>query len=39
SALKIQEFPVVYVHNYRYSEFLVSNKSSEAMWVEEEAVP
>ncbi|CAG8719325.1 3843_t:CDS:2, partial [Ambispora leptoticha] len=39
SALKIQEFPVVYVHNYRHGEFLVSNESSETMWVEEEVVP
>ncbi|CAG8801521.1 14101_t:CDS:2, partial [Dentiscutata erythropus] len=39
AALDTQEFPVVYVHNYHHGEFLVSNKSSETMWVEEEAVP
>ncbi|CAG8798840.1 27705_t:CDS:2, partial [Dentiscutata erythropus] len=39
AALDTQEFLVVYVHNYRHGEFLVSNESSETMWVEEEAVP
>ncbi|CAG8694869.1 3126_t:CDS:2 [Dentiscutata erythropus] len=38
-ALDSQEFPVVYIHNYQYDEFLVSNENSETMWVEEEMVP
>ncbi|CAG8754598.1 5777_t:CDS:2 [Dentiscutata erythropus] len=39
AALDTQKFPVVYVHNYHHGEFLVSNKSSETIWVEEEVVP
>ncbi|CAG8718989.1 4968_t:CDS:2, partial [Dentiscutata erythropus] len=27
------------IHNYRHSEFLVSNKNHEAMWIDEEVIP